>query len=294
MNPPRLIAYYLPQYHPIPENDAWWGNGFTEWTNVAKAKPLFRGHYQPHIPADLGFYDLRVPEVREAQAALAREAGIEGFCYWHYWFGGKRLLERPFDEVLASGKPDFPFCLAWANASWTGIWYGADDRILQEQTYPGLEDHRAHFEALLPAFKDPRYIRVDGKPLFMIFQPVDLSADVIAFWQQLALAAGLPGITLPVLSIILRKPRRLGRMVLQPAPYPAPLGAVQASLGIASCGAACSGINAQRTPIRSSFTNPFTCMTAAAPCLLSISSRRMGWTFTPACCRAGIIPRGQA
>ncbi|HBG60122.1 MAG TPA: glycoside hydrolase family 99-like domain-containing protein [Anaerolineaceae bacterium] len=194
MNSPRLIAYYLPQYHPIPENDAWWGNGFTEWTNVAKAKPLFRGHYQPHIPADLGFYDLRVPEVREAQATLAREAGIEGFCYWHYWFGGKRLLERPFDEVLASGKPDFPFCLAWANASWTGIWYGAGERILQEQTYPGMEDHRAHFEALLPAFQDPRYIRVDGKPLFLIFQPMDLSADVIAFWQRLALSAGLPGI----------------------------------------------------------------------------------------------------
>ena len=145
--PPRLIAYYLPQYHPIPENDVWWGKGFTEWTNVAAAKPLFKGHYQPHIPADLGFYDLRVPEVREAQAEMAREYGIEGFCYWHYWFAGKRLLERPFAEVLQSGKPNFPFCLAWANQTWTGIWHGAADRILIEQTYPGLDDHKAHFKA---------------------------------------------------------------------------------------------------------------------------------------------------
>ena len=151
----RAIALYLPQFHPIPENDAWWGSGFTEWTNTAKARPLFAGHHQPHVPADLGFYDLRLPETREAQAALARRYGIEGFCYYHYWFAGRRILERPFDEVLASGKPDFPFCLCWANESWTGIWHGAPGRILIEQTYPGPADHAAHFSALRPRLRRP-------------------------------------------------------------------------------------------------------------------------------------------
>lgn len=191
---PRLIAYYLPQYHPIPENDEWWGVGFTEWTNVAKARPLFKGHYQPHIPADLGFYDLRVPEVRQAQAEMAKEHGIEGFCYWHYWIAGKRLLERPFDDVLQSGKPDFPFCLAWANQTWTGIWHGAPKRILIEQTYPGAEDHTAHFLSLLPAFQDKRYISVDGKPLFVVLQPSELNEEVVELWQKLAVSAGLDGL----------------------------------------------------------------------------------------------------
>jgi lipopolysaccharide biosynthesis protein len=145
----RLIAYYLPQYHPIPENDAWWGNGFTEWTNVTKAKPLFRGHRQPRLPTDLGFYDLRLPESREAQAEEARNCGVEGFCYWHYWFGnGRRILERPFEEVLSSGKPDFPFCLSWANSSWSGIWHGNPKSTLIEQIYPGRDDEKAHFEYL--------------------------------------------------------------------------------------------------------------------------------------------------
>lgn len=194
----RVIAFYLPQFHPIPENDRWWGKGFTEWTNVAKARPLFKGHYQPHLPADLGFYDLRVPEVREAQAEMARSHGIEGFCYWHYWFAGERLLERPFQEVLESGQPDFPFCLAWANETWSGIWHGAPDHILKEQTYPGEEDFRRHFEFLLKAFRDPRYIRVNGKPLLMVLQPhsIPQCRKFMELWRGLAARAGLPGLHL--------------------------------------------------------------------------------------------------
>src|SRR4030095_1494770 len=192
----RLIAFYLPQFHPIPENDKWWGTGFTEWTHVAKARPLFRGHYQPRIPGDLGFYDLRLPETRAAQAELARQAGIEGFCYWHYWFAGKRLLERPFSEVLTSGEPDFPFCLGWANQTWSGIWYGAPNRFLIEQTYPGAQDHERHFYSLLPAFNDRRHIRVRDSPLFVIFQPRELPSlqEFIDQWQTLAMKNGLKGL----------------------------------------------------------------------------------------------------
>ena len=202
MNKVRIIALYLPQFHPIPENDMWWGKGFTEWTNVGRAKPLFKGHDQPKVPSDLGYYDLRLPEVREAQAELAREAGIEGFCYYHYWFGnGRRLLERPFDEVLQSGKPDFPFCLCWANHTWSNATWEksktkTNNSILLEQQYLGIEDYRMHFYSLLPAFRDSRYITVEGKPVFVIYNPWDSPEipKIIALWKELAVKNGLPGI----------------------------------------------------------------------------------------------------
>jgi lipopolysaccharide biosynthesis protein len=198
----KVVAFYLPQYHPTQHNNEWWGEGFTEWTNVAKAKKLFRGHYQPKVPADLGFYDLRLPEVRQKQVELAKEAGVDGFCYYHYWFGnGKMELERPFDEVLNSGKPDFPFCLCWANESWARKMWNKDGsvskaEVLAEQLYPGLDDYKIHFEKVLPAFKDKRYIKIADKPVFMIYRPLAFH-DVSLFiktWNKLAQENGLPGV----------------------------------------------------------------------------------------------------
>jgi lipopolysaccharide biosynthesis protein len=193
VNRARVIAFHLPQFHPTPENDAWWGKGFTEWTNTAKAKPLFPGHYQPHLPADLGFYDLRLPQARQAQAELAREHGIAGFCYYHYWFGGRRILEKPVNDILLSREPDFPFCLCWANHSWNSAWQGTEEMLI-EQVYPGWDDHAAHFDWLLQAFKDPRYLKVDDKPIFVIYRPDDIPnvTDVMSFWRERAVKAGLP------------------------------------------------------------------------------------------------------
>jgi len=197
----RLIAFYLPQYHRIAENDRWWGEGFTEWNNVRRAKPLFQGHDQPRIPTELGYYDLTDAEVRDAQAAIAQQSGIEGFCYWHYWFGnGQRLLEKPFNEVLTSQAPHYPFCLGWANHSWSRkTWNLAnanDTSMLMEQKYPGKEDHIRHFYELLPAFEDKRYIRVDGKPLMTVFDPFGIPEveKFLDLWRSLASKNGLPGI----------------------------------------------------------------------------------------------------
>jgi lipopolysaccharide biosynthesis protein len=212
---PRVIAFYLPQFYPFAENDQWWGPGFTEWTNVVRARPLFDGHYQPRLPADLGFCDLRVAEVRQAQAELAREHGIEGFCYWHYWFHGTRVLDRPFDEVLASGEPDFPFCLSWANETWSRRWHGFGnaEEVLLEQTYSETDDV-AHARWLTSAFADPRYMRIGERPLFLVYRPFDLpdpnrTADI--FRSECA-RAGLP------------EPYLVGINAHQPAKDTRPLG----------------------------------------------------------------------
>jgi hypothetical protein len=191
-NKNRVIALYLPQFHPTKENNEWWGEGFTEWFNVAKAKPRFIGHYQPHLPADLGFYDLRLSETREAQAVLAKKYGIDGFCYYHYWFNGKRILERPFEEVLKSGKPDFPFMLCWANENWTRGWVDDHHNILLKQEY-SKEDDLAHIRYLLPIFKDDRYIKIDGKPVFCIYKST-LFPDIestIKLWREEASKVGV-------------------------------------------------------------------------------------------------------
>lgn len=198
----RLIALYLPQFHPVAENDKYWGKGFTEWRNVAKAKPLFHNHYQPRLPADLGFYDLRIGDVREQQAEMAKSHGIEGFCYWHYWFGnGKMILERPLEEVVKSQKPNFPFCVGWANHSWSNKTWEKTKHFTRtvtflEQLYPGIEDLTNHFMYLLPMFKDERYIKVDGKPLFMVFNPFEIpnNNEMIELWNSLARKYGLQGI----------------------------------------------------------------------------------------------------
>lgn len=188
----RALAIYLPQFHPTPENDEWWGMGFTEWTNVAKARPRFPGHNQPQLPADLGFYDLRVPETRELQAKMARQYGIQGFMYYHYWFNGRRILERPFEEVLKSGAPDFPFCLCWANENWTRRWDGLEQQVLLKQEY-SEEDDRAHLRSLAPAFADPRYIRVDGKPVFIVYRTNELpnAQRTVATWREEAHRLGI-------------------------------------------------------------------------------------------------------
>ncbi len=193
---PRALAFYLPQFHPIPENDEWWGPGFTEWNNVTRARPFFPGHYQPHVPGELGYYDLRVPEIREAQAALAAAYGVSGFVYYHYWFHGRRLLERPFDEVLASGSPDFPFALCWANEEWSRNWDGTGQLLIPQEFSD--EDDLAHIRWLATAFADDRYITIDGRPLMLIYRPKLLpnAKRTAEIWRTEAQRLGFPDLYL--------------------------------------------------------------------------------------------------
>ncbi|EPR37184.1 group 1 glycosyl transferase [Desulfovibrio sp. X2] len=188
----KLIAFYLPQFHRTPENDCFWGPGYTEWTCVSRARPRFRGHYQPHLPGEMGFYDLRVPETRREQAALAQAHGIHGFAYYHYWFHGKRMLWRPFQDVMDSGEPDMPFCLVWANEPWTRRWDGHEQDIIVPQTY-SAEDDRAHIRHLMPSLADPRCIRVGGRPLFLVYRTDHLPdpARTADIWREEALRAGV-------------------------------------------------------------------------------------------------------
>ncbi len=195
MNEIKKIAFYLPQYHPIAENNEWWGEGFTEWSNVAKAKPLFSGHYQPHIPADLGFYDLRLKETRKAQAELAEKYSVNGFCYYHYWFNGKMLLDMPLQKMLSSDEPSLPFCLCWANENWTRAWDGLDREVLIKQEYTD-EDANQHIDWFVEVFKDNRYILIDGKPLLLIYRPDKIlnAENMIKSWRIKCEQTGLNGI----------------------------------------------------------------------------------------------------
>lgn len=197
MPKPKIVTFYLPQYHPIHENDQWWGKGFTDWRNVVKGRPRFKGHYQPQLPSDLGFYDLRLEHTRIDQASLAKSYGIDAFCYYHYWFNGKMLLETPFNDVLSSGKPDHEFCLCWANENWTRRWDGLDHEVLIQQNYDDY-DPVEHMDWLAKAFSDERYIKIANKPLFIIYN-VSGIPDIdqkIKIWRKLTKERGFDGLYL--------------------------------------------------------------------------------------------------
>lgn len=198
----KIIAFYLPQFHEIPENDEWWGKGFTEWVNVKKAKPLFKGHEQPRVPLGKNYYNLLSPETQVWQAKIAREYGVYGFCYYHYWFDGKMLLEKPMENMLHNPDVDMPFCICWANEPWTKAWVG-ETKVLIPQHYGEKKEWADHFNYLLPFFKDSRYITEDSKPLVVIYRPEVIGClnEMLDYWQELAKENGFPGLTVAYQNI---------------------------------------------------------------------------------------------
>lgn len=192
----KIIAYYLPQYHQIPENDKFWGEGFTEWVNVKKARPLFEEHYQPRVPLNKNYYDLSNINVLHWQAQLAKKYGVYGFCFYHYWFYEKPLLETPLYEFLNNKDIDINFCFSWANESWTNAWASSDKKVIMEQKYGDKDEWKRHFEFLLPFFKDNRYIKEDNKPLLIIYRPYlcDKMIEILDYWKELAKKNGFEGL----------------------------------------------------------------------------------------------------
>lgn len=192
----KIIAFYLPQFHEIPENNAWWGKGFTEWTNVRRAEPLFGGHYQPRVPMDGKYYDLSDgTKTQRWQCRIAREHGIYGFCFYHYWFDGHLLLEKPVEAYLKDKECGMPFCISWANENWTQAWVSKENNILISQTYGDKDEWIRHFQYLLPFIKDERYITIDGSPLIVLYRPEligDKVGGMLACWNELAKENGLP------------------------------------------------------------------------------------------------------
>lgn len=192
----KLIAWHLPQYHCIPENDEWWGKGFTEWTNVKRAVPLFDGHLQPRVPLDKYYYNLLDKRTLEWQAMLTRKYGVYGLCFYHYWFNGKLLLEKPVEQLLNYKEIDINFCFSWANEPWSRSWRGNTKDIIMPQEYGDQVEWKAHFKYLLPFFRDSRYIKEDGKPILLIYRTESIPKcdKMIKYWNKLAIDEGLPGI----------------------------------------------------------------------------------------------------
>ena len=195
----KIISFYLPQFHSFPENDEWWGKGFTEWTNTKKAEPLFEGHYQPHTPLNKDYYDLTDPKVMKRQVDDAKKYGVYGFCFYHYWFkDGKKLLEKPVEHYLNESSLDLNYCLSWANEPWTRRWDGGSKKVLMPQEYGSEKDWKDHFYYLLDFFRDPRYIKIDGKPLLLLYRPeiIPCLSEMLAYWKQLSKENGLSGLTI--------------------------------------------------------------------------------------------------